>query len=58
MEMIPEMVRQVVLLDDLKSDGEISYRNRLFPERDGPFPEEYKIDWLEGTATTADASCF
>ncbi len=58
MEMIPEMVRQVVLLDDLKSDGKISYRNRLFPDRDGPFPEEYKLKWLEGTATTADASRF
>jgi cytochrome P450 len=58
MEMIPEMVRQVVLLDDLKSDGKISTRNRLFPDRDGPFPEEYKLKWLEGTATTADASRF
>ncbi len=56
MEMIPEMVRQVVLLDDLKSDGKISYRNRLFPDRDGPFPEAYKLNWLEGTATTADGS--
>ena len=45
MEMIPEMVRQVVLLDDLKSDGEISYRNELFPDRDGPFPEEYQVTW-------------
>ena len=58
MEMIPEMVRQVVLLEDLESDGKISYRNRLFPDRDGPFPEEYKLKWLEGTATTADASRF
>ena len=56
MEMVPEMVRQVVLLDDLRSDGKISYRNRLFPDRDGPFPEEYKLKWLERTATTADAS--
>lgn len=56
MEMIPEMVRQVVLLDDLESDGKISYRNRLFPDRDGPFPEAYKLNWLEGTATTADGS--
>ncbi len=52
------MVRQVVLLDDLKSEGEISYRNRLFPDRDGPFPEEYKLNWLEGAATTAGASRF
>ena len=56
MEMIPEMVRQVVLLDDLKSEGEISYRNRLFPDRDGPFPEEYNLKWLERTVTTADAA--
>lgn len=45
MEMIPEMVRQVVLLDDVKSDGEISYRRKEFPDRDGPFPEEYKVTW-------------
>jgi cytochrome P450 len=45
MVMIPEMVRQVVLLDDLTSDGEISYRNDLFPDRDGPFPENYQVTW-------------
>jgi cytochrome P450 len=45
MEMIPEMVRQVVLLDDLGSDGEISYRNDEFPDRDGPFPENYQVNW-------------
>ena len=45
MEMIPEMVRQVVLLDGLKSDGTISYRNHLFPDRDGPFPEAYQVTW-------------
>ena len=45
MQMIPEMVRQVVLLDDLKSDGKFSYRYKLFPDRDGPFPEEYQVTW-------------
>ncbi len=45
MEMVPEMVRQVVLLDDLESDGKISYRNQQFPDRDGPFPEEYQVTW-------------
>ena len=45
MEMIPEMVRQVVLLDDLDSDGGINYRNKTFPDRDGPFPEEYRVTW-------------
>src|SRR3546814_5947036 len=43
MEMIPEMVRQVLLLGDLRSDGPISYRNDCFPDRDGPFPEQYRI---------------
>ncbi len=55
MEMIPEMVRQVVLLDDLKSDGEISYRNDLFPDRDGPFPERYELKWLDRGLATANA---
>ena len=45
MEMVPEMVRQVVLLDDLESDGEISYRNQQFPDRDGPFPEQFQVTW-------------
>lgn len=45
MEMIPEMVRQIMLLDDLKSDEKISYRNELFPNRDGPFPEKYHVSW-------------
>ncbi len=45
MELVPEMVRQVVLLDDLKSDGEISYRNQEFLDRDGPFPENYLLAW-------------
>jgi hypothetical protein len=53
MEMIPEMVRQVVLLDDLKSDGEISYRNKMFPDRDGPFPEKYLLKWTNGDLATA-----
>ena len=45
MEMIPEMVRQVVLCGDLRSDAKISYRNALFPDRDGPFPEKYPVSW-------------
>lgn len=45
MEMIPEMVRQVVLRDDLRSSEEISYRNPLYPDRDGPFPERYRVAW-------------
>ena len=50
MEMIPEMVRQVVLLDDLDSGGKISYRNDLFPGRDGPFPEKYQVTCVTGGA--------
>ena len=38
MEMIPEMVRQVMLLNGLKSEGAIDYR-------DGPFPEQYELRW-------------
>jgi len=45
MEMIPEMVRQVVLRGDLKGNGKISYRNEELPDRDGPFPEEYRVSW-------------
>ncbi len=46
MEMIPEMVRQIVLLDDLGSDEQISYCNKeIFPDRDGPFPEAYNVQW-------------
>ena len=44
-EMIPEMVRQVILRDDLESLGKISYRNELFPNRDGPFPEKFELKW-------------
>lgn len=45
MELIPEMVRQVLLCADLKSQGAISYRHALFPDRDGPFPEAYPVRW-------------
>ncbi|MFL0811340.1 MAG: cytochrome P450 [Agarilytica sp.] len=38
MVMIPEMVRQIVLLDDLKAECDIDYR-------DGPLPEEYNLTW-------------
>ena len=36
--MIPEMVRQVMLLDDLKAASSMDYK-------DGPFPEDYKLSW-------------
>jgi cytochrome P450 len=51
MVMIPEMVRQVMLRDNIRSDGTISRRNaRLYGEgpgadADGPFPEEYNLSW-------------
>lgn len=38
MVMIPEMVRQVILRDDLVANGSIDYRN-------GPFPERYELSW-------------
>lgn len=38
MEMLPEMVRQVMLRTDIKSDGPIDYK-------DGPFPEELNLSW-------------
>ena len=44
-EMIPEMVRQVILRDNLEGLGKISYRNELFPDRDGPFPEKFELKW-------------
>jgi len=45
MEMIPEMVRQVMRCGDLRSEGPISYRNDTFPDREGPFPEQYPLSW-------------
>ena len=45
MEMVPEMVRQVVLRGDLKGEGKISYVNKELPDRDGPFPEAYRVSW-------------
>ena len=44
-EMVPEMVRQVILRDNLESLGRINYRNELFPDRDGPFPEKFELKW-------------
>ncbi len=38
MAMIPEMVRQVMLLDNLKAKSPIDYK-------DGPFPESYELCW-------------
>ncbi len=58
MVMIPEMVRQVVLLDGLQGDGEICYRNDLFPCRDGPFPESYPVTWSEPGGMRDAASGF
>lgn len=46
MEMVPEMVRQAVLLDGLSSKSGISYVNEaFFPGRQGPFPESYPVQW-------------
>ncbi len=36
--MIPEMVRQIMRLDDLEAEADIDYK-------DGPFPEEYNLTW-------------
>jgi len=38
MELIPEMVRQVVLRPKIKADAPIDYK-------DGPFPEELNLSW-------------
>jgi cytochrome P450 len=38
MEMIPEMVRQILLLDDIKATSEMDYKG-------GPFPENYELFW-------------
>lgn len=45
-ELIPEMVKQVLLLENLQSKGEICYINQqFFPDRPGPFPEKYQLHW-------------
>jgi hypothetical protein len=38
MAMIPEMVRQVMLRDDLAAASAMNYK-------EGPFPEEYALSW-------------
>lgn len=38
MEMIPEMVRQILLLPNIHSTGPIDYKN-------GPFPESFALAW-------------
>ena len=38
MEMIPEMVRQVLLRPDISAQGEMNYK-------EGPFPESYQLAW-------------
>lgn len=51
MELIPEMVKQVLLLEDLHSQGEISYVNQqFFPDRPGPFPESFRLKWQSNSA--------
>lgn len=51
MVMIPEMVRQVMLRDNLAGKGKISRKNgALYGDgpgagTDGPFPEEYNLTW-------------
>ncbi len=46
MEMVPEMVRRVVLLDGLRSERKISFIDeQFFPKREGPFPEKYQVAW-------------
>lgn len=50
MVMIPEMVRQVLLLKDLKSVGAMDYTSRL--NIPGPFPEAYQLRWFDKNKTT------
>lgn len=38
MVLIPEMVRHILSLDDIKATGKIDYK-------DGPFPESYHLSW-------------
>jgi cytochrome P450 len=46
MQLIPEMVKQVLLLDNIQSKADISYVNAVyFPDRPGPFPEHYQLCW-------------
>jgi cytochrome P450 len=51
MVLIPEMVRQVMLRDNIASQGPISRRNGARygdgpgAGKDGPFPEEYRLSW-------------
>lgn len=46
MQLIPEMVKQVLLLDNVKSKADICYVNQqYFPHRPGPFPEHYPLQW-------------
>jgi cytochrome P450 len=48
MQLIPEMVRQVLMLADITSDEKISYINQEhLPNRHGPFPENYNINWKQ-----------
>lgn len=45
MVMIPEMVRQVMLLEQVEAIGEMSYESRL--KIPGPFPEYYELRWFD-----------
>lgn len=53
MEMIPEMVKHVVMLDDLRSDEKISYENKEIGVKHGPFPESYRVHWSGETSRKA-----
>lgn len=45
MEMVPEMVRQALLREDISRDGPISYVNPDVRDTPGPFPETYEVTW-------------
>lgn len=38
MVMIPEIIRHILLLSNLRDEGAIDYKS-------GPFPEEYWLSW-------------
>ena len=48
MVMVPEMVRQAILMPELSEAGPMSYERKEGPltgKEDGPFPENYEIAW-------------
>ena len=54
MVMIPEMVRQVMLRNNISGEGAITRRNGALygngpgAGKDGPFPEEFNLSWQKG----------